>query len=119
MWPKGRGVVSHETALDLYDVCDINPNHIDITVPPSYRVTRELPQGYRLHRRQLDPDDVTRWVGIPIVTLPRAILDCIEIHVRPGLIEQAIDTAHQQAKLTRADAAMLRNRMHEQLETGA
>jgi predicted transcriptional regulator of viral defense system len=114
MWPKGLGVISHETALDLYDLCDINPSHIDVTVPPTYRVTRDVPPGYRLHRRQVRDDEVTLWQAIPIVTVTRAILDCIESHVRAGLIEQAVEAAQRTARITRANAAMLRDRLKRQ-----
>jgi hypothetical protein len=32
----GAWVLSHETALDLYELCDVNPAGIDVTVPRSY-----------------------------------------------------------------------------------
>ena len=35
LWPlEVQGVLSHATALDLHELCDINPSRIDITVPP-------------------------------------------------------------------------------------
>jgi predicted transcriptional regulator of viral defense system len=108
LWPDGRGVLSHETALDLHDLCDVNPNHIDITVPADYRTHREVPDVYRLHRRALVDEDVGYVHGMPVVTPARAITDGIDAGLRPTLIEQAIDTAEREAMITSATATSLR-----------
>jgi predicted transcriptional regulator of viral defense system len=108
LWPDGRGVLSHETALDLHDLCDVNPNHVDITVPTDYRTHREIPAAYRVHRRAVADGDVGSVHGIPVVAPARAIADGIEAGLRPTLIEQAIDTAEREAMITGATAARLR-----------
>ncbi len=108
LWPhRAHGVISHASALALHDLCDVNPAHIDITVPAGYRVTRVPPSVYRLHHRTLRPVDIARYEGIPVVTPRRAILDGIEAHIRHGLIEQTIETARRRGSITRADAAEL------------
>src|SRR5215218_10423879 len=101
VWPDGRGVLSHETALDLHDLCDVNPNHVDVTVPRDYRTHRQVPATYRLHRRVLPDSDVGSVDGVPVVTPSRAIADGIEAGIRPTLIEQAIDTAEREAMIPR------------------
>ena len=103
LWPRGQGVLCHDTALDVHDLCDVNPAKIHITVPASYRLNRELPAAYVLHRRDLAADEVTRHEGIPIVTPARAILDGIDAGLRAGLVEQAIDTARQRGLLATDD----------------
>jgi predicted transcriptional regulator of viral defense system len=108
MWPDGRGVLSHETALDLHDLCDVNPNHIDVSVPTGYRTHRQVPAKYRLHRRALSDDDVSSVDGLPVVSPARAIADGIEAGLRPTLIEQAIDTAEREAMITGDVARRLR-----------
>jgi predicted transcriptional regulator of viral defense system len=107
-WPDGRGVLSHETALDLHDLCDVNPNRIDVTVPKAYRTHRDVPASYRLRARNLAVDDVTSLEGVPIVTPAKAIEDGIEIGLRPSLLEQAIETAQGQALIPAAVANGLR-----------
>lgn len=109
LWPMGAGVLSHETALDLYELCDVNPAHIDVTVPHGYRTHRPLPTPYRLHRRDLAKWETARLRGLPIVTPLRAILDAVETRVRGELIEQAIQTAEQQSLITRDGAASARD----------
>jgi predicted transcriptional regulator of viral defense system len=108
LWHRGLGVLSHETALDLYDVCDINPAKIDITVPKQPRVTRTPPPLYQLYRQNLDPRAVTRLEGIPIVTLETAIRQCAQIHVSRHLLDQAIANGHGAGRLRGEQAAALR-----------
>lgn len=93
LWPRGLGVISHETALDLWDLCDVNPAKIHVTVPKHARVRRQTPAVYAVHLRNLDASDVTLVEGIPVVTVRRAILDVIEAHLAGHLIDQTVDTA--------------------------
>lgn len=103
LWPRGLGVLSHETALDLHDLCDVNPAKVHVSVPMSYRVTREVPAVFVIHRRRLGPGEVTRHEAIPTVTPARAILDGIEVNLRSGLIDQAIEVARSRGLLTADD----------------
>lgn len=108
LWPhRSHGVISHASALALHDLCDVNPAHIDITVPACYRVTRVPPSVYRLHHRTLRPTDIARHEGVPVVTPRRATLDGVEAHLRHGLIEQATETARRRGLITRAEAVEL------------
>jgi predicted transcriptional regulator of viral defense system len=108
LWPhRARGVISHVSALDLHDLCDVNPAHIDITLWAGYRVTRAPPRIYRLHHRDLQPADIALHEGIPVVTPRRAILGGIEAHLGYGLIRQAIDTASRHGLITRAQARQI------------
>ncbi len=109
LWPMGAGILSHETALDLYELCDVNPAVINVTVPRRYRTHRPVPALYRLHPRDLASEQTGRLRGLPIVTPLRAILDGIETHVRSDLIEQAIQTVERQSLITPTDAARTRN----------
>ncbi len=109
LWPMGVGVLSHETALDLYELCDINPACIDVTVPRRYRTHRPVPELYRMHHRELASEQIGRLRGLPIVTPLRAILDGIYSNVRGELIEQAIQTATQQSLISPKAAARARD----------
>lgn len=103
LWPRGLGVISHATALDLWDLCDVNPAKVHVTVPKHGRIRRQVPPAYEVHVRDLDTADVTRTEGIPVVTVRRAILDGIEAKVGGHLIDQAVDTATRQGLLTAAE----------------
>lgn len=111
LWPRKRGVLSHDTGLDLHDLCDVNPAKVHITVPTAYRITRRVPDVYVIHHRDLAEDEITRHEGIPVVTPARAILDGIETNLRGGLIEQAVETAQRRGLLRPADLELIaRNR---------
>lgn len=115
LWPRGvRGVLSHDTALDLHELCDVNPAQIDVTVPKAYRTnpTREIPKLYRLHRCDLALAETSLHESIPIVTPYRAILDGIEAHLRSGLIRQAIGTAQRRGLLKPGQADELTHAVH-------
>jgi len=93
LWPRRLGVISHQTALDLWDLCDVNPTKVDLTVPKAAKIRRAVPVVYRVHVRDLADEDVTCREGIPVVAAKRAILDGIEGHLDNRLIGQAIGTA--------------------------
>jgi len=110
LWPgRGvRGVLSHETALDLFKLSDVNPAKVDVTLPRGHRVRREVPAAYRLHREDLAPEDVTTFEGIPIVTPVRAIRQAHAAQIGPALVGQAIDQGERGGRLTRREADALR-----------
>jgi predicted transcriptional regulator of viral defense system len=90
LWPLGvQGVLSHDTALDLWDVSDVNPAKIHIIVPREHRPQREIPKMYVVHREHLDPAQVTAIEGIPVVKLAVALRQCARAHLGADLLEQA------------------------------
>ena len=96
LWPRRtRGVLSHDTALELHDLSDINPTKIHITVPRGYRINREIPSTYAIHHRDLADSDRTLVEGIPVVTPTRSIADAIDAHLDPKVIDQTIDAARR------------------------
>lgn len=99
LWPRTKAVLSHETALDLHDLCDVNPARIHITVPAGYRLRRIVPPMYQLHERDLDDSDVAMHEGIPIITVYRAIVDGIEANIGGHLLDQAVRTARARGLL--------------------
>lgn len=108
LWPRrARGVLSHDTALELHDLCDVNPTRVHITVPRRYRINREIPVAYTIHHRDLADEDRTLLDGLPTVKPRRAIADAIETHLDPKLVEQAIDTARRRGLVRGKDLSDL------------
>lgn len=109
LWPlPARGVLSHETALDLHDLCDINPSRVHVTVPAGYRTTRKAPRVLELHSEDLPDEDIARHDGIPIVRPLRAIRSSIDHGTGWHHIEQAIATARRRGRITTTEARRLR-----------
>lgn len=112
LWPHGtRGVLSHETALDLHELGDVNPAQIHVTVPRAFRPRREIPKLYVLHRRDLAEQEKTLYEGIPIVTPFRAILDGIEGHLGARLLGQGIESAERRGLLRPEELAVAKARL--------
>jgi predicted transcriptional regulator of viral defense system len=107
LWTGRRGVLSHETALDLHELCDVNPSAIHLTVPSGFRTRKAVPEIYRLHRLDLDHAEIGWHEGIPIVTPERAILGGIEQALGWQLIDQAIEIARARGLITRPTARRL------------
>ncbi len=99
LWPRRLGAISHVSALDLWELCDVNPTKVHVTVPRAARIRRHVLPAYEVHQRDLDPDDITRVEGIPVVRVRRAILDGIEAHLGGHLIERAVDVATRRGEL--------------------
>lgn len=112
LWPRNvDAVISHVSALSLYELSDVNPAKIHITVPRAHRPRREVPALYVLHREDLEAGDLTTYEGIPIVTAAKAIRQAHAAHLGPALIRAAIEDGRQRGLLKRAEAAGL----HEEL----
>jgi predicted transcriptional regulator of viral defense system len=109
LWPVGtRGIISHESALALYEISDVNPSKIHITVPGVFRVRRSLPAHLVVHHAELKDDEVD-WVdAVPVTTVQRTILDCSAAHLGPEIIRQAIDDGQRNGLLTTRAAEALR-----------
>jgi predicted transcriptional regulator of viral defense system len=108
LWPDGRGHISHESALELYGISDVNPDKIHVTAPTNYRTDRELPGLYVLHREDLTARDRGSFEGIPLVSAAKAIRQLTDRHTRPSLLTQAIDEGVERGWLRRREAAELR-----------
>ena len=91
LWPRGvRGVLSHETALSLFELSDVAPDKVHITVPTSLRVQRAVPTYMVVHRADVPPTDIQQFERMPITTPARAIQDCLYAHAGPAIVYQAI-----------------------------
>lgn len=109
LWPRGvRGVLSHQTALELHGLSDVNPARIHVTVPRGHRIQREIPRLYVIHQDDLADEDLTAHEGIPIVTPMCAVRECHAIGLGPALIGQAIADGRRTGTFTAQQAAQLR-----------
>jgi predicted transcriptional regulator of viral defense system len=110
LWPGGgvQGVISHETALSLYEVSDVSPARIHVTVPRAFRTHRMVPAHLVLHRADLDELDTDVIEGIPVTTLERTVRDCASAHLGAGLLRDAIADGRRLGLLSRSAAQKLR-----------
>lgn len=96
LWSRKRneeveGVYSHQTALSIYELSDLNPSKIDMTVPTNFRRRGRIPGILILHYGDLPESDVQTAQGYKYTLPLRTILDLIDAGtVEERWIRQAI-----------------------------
>jgi predicted transcriptional regulator of viral defense system len=93
---KDSAVVSHESALDLWDLTDLIPDAIHLTVPRSRRNLPKLPGVcIRTTTLPLKTTDVRTTLDSIILTSPhRTLLDVATIGADPSQVVLGIRQAH-------------------------
>lgn len=110
--------LSHDTALDVWNISDINPNRVHVTVAHRRRIRRSGGEVFVVHREDLKPEQITWWGGIRTVTVPTAIEQCIASLVPTYLIRQALERAGRTSLLP-ADERERLTQMLEERDGGA
>lgn len=72
-----RGVYSHQTALSVYDLSDIMPAKLHMTVPLSFRRNTLIPSVLELHYKNLQKSRIASLDGYLITTPYQTILDVV------------------------------------------
>lgn len=87
-------VVSHESALELYDLSDVIPVAVHLSLPRAKRGQRPRP-GVRLHTMELPlvPSELRSVHGMPTTAPERSIVDALAVGTQPEQIELAIGQA--------------------------
>ena len=102
-----EALISHESALDIYGVCDVNPRAIDVTVPKGKRISRRSGEGYRIHHEDIAEGDRTWREEVPVVTLARAIEQCMLAGTATYLLEQAAERGLAEGLIASGDHSRL------------
>ena len=106
-----EAIISHESALDLYNVCDINPKTIDVAVARDRRISRCGGEGYSIRHIDIEEADRVWREEVPVVKLRLAIEQCLEDKTPTYLIEQAIKNGLETGFITKTEAAALTETM--------
>ena len=89
-----QGVYSHETALCIYDLTDLNPSKLTMTVLPSFRRSAAIPDILILRKGKLSPDDWQAVDGYRVTTPVRTLRDVmLSDHIADEFIHQAVREA--------------------------
>jgi len=108
LWSRNRndeiqGVYSHDTALgSIYELSDLNPAKLHMTVPKNFRRSAEIPGILRLHYGELPEADIREAQGYKYTKPMRTILDVIEAGtVEKYIMWQAVVQALERGLITR------------------
>jgi len=70
-----EGVYSHQTALGIHELSDVNPAQLHLTVPITFRRRAKAPKILVLYRVNLDQKDVEQRQGFVVTRPLRTIAD--------------------------------------------
>ena len=91
LWSRDKGVVSHQSALSLHRLGDVNPAHVHLTVPRGFRASDP---AVALHRGVLTPADVEeREPGYRITRPERSLLDAAAAELTQDQLDSAVTDA--------------------------
>jgi len=105
-----QGVFSHETALSLFELSDLQPEKFHMTVPRGYRRHSEIPKILILHHATIEPSEYEERSGYRVTKPYRTIADIVRAQaVSPEFIKQAVNQALNKGYLTHAQYRMLKD----------
>jgi predicted transcriptional regulator of viral defense system len=111
LWSRDRsdqptGVYSHETALRIYDLSDVMPAKVHMTVPRSFRRNAPVPNVLVLHRANLQPADVEEKQGYQVTRPIKTLIDLIRAQTLPEeTLRSAFAEASQKGLITQSEIA--------------
>jgi predicted transcriptional regulator of viral defense system len=103
-----EAVISHDSALALYDLSDLLPDQVHVTIP---RTASRRRSGLKLHTNQLEPEDVTHYEGLPVTTVSRTLVDVATAGLAEEQVRQAIGEALRRGLVSR-ESLVLRATAH-------
>jgi predicted transcriptional regulator of viral defense system len=90
VWTNYRGAISHESALALYDLADILPTRVHVTVPRPFHRTSA---PFQVHLAPLPEEEIQTYNGVRVTTPARAIVDAAATGTDPSQIHKAVREA--------------------------
>lgn len=98
LWSGGRGVVSHESALDFHGLSDLDPATIHLTVGADFYAKDD---AVRLHVASLPEADVIRHARWAVTTPQRSLIDVAAGAASQEHVTAAVRDAVAQGLVTR------------------
>lgn len=99
-----QGVWSHETALEIYELSDVMPSKMHMTVPIGFRKWKSIPKNLVLHFAELSEKEVIAQQGYLVTTPLRTIVDIIkEGKLSEDLMAQAIQDGMRKGLISRKE----------------
>jgi predicted transcriptional regulator of viral defense system len=97
LWSRGLAVVSHQSALVIYDLGDANPTRLHLTVPRGFRAEDA---SVVFHRAVLAPGDVEDRDGYQITSVQRTLFDVASGDMTQEQLDVAVADAVKRGLVT-------------------
>lgn len=114
LWSRDRhdvpqGVYSHQTALSIHEITDLQPASLHMTVSPRFRRRSSIPRILILHRADLPATDVMEMEGFRVTRPLRAITDLLQNgEVHPEILRGGFRDGLRQGLITIEEARRAR-----------
>ncbi|MEO8293468.1 MAG: hypothetical protein ABI635_10055 [Actinomycetota bacterium] len=115
LWSRGRGVVSHDTALSVHGIGEFESARVHLTVPPGFTMRND---AVALHHTDLPAGDVIERTGFRVTTPARSLIDVATAAPDEDQLARAIEEARTRGLVTprqlraRAEAIDARAALH-------
>lgn len=109
LWSQNRneeseGAYSHETALSLYELSDLMPSKLHMTVPKKFRRNSRTPDILVLHRVDLGENEIEEMQGVRVTRPLRTITDLLRTgRVDRSQMRKAVEEALRNGLVTRKE----------------
>ena len=113
LWSRNRagepeGVYSHQTALSIHELSDLNPAKLHMTVPAAFRRTAKTPNVLVLHRANLSQTDIEPRQGFAVTRPLRTIADLAAAEsTSRDIVEQALIEGRRHGVITAREISTL------------
>jgi predicted transcriptional regulator of viral defense system len=105
-----QAVCSHDTALEIYDLSDVSPHKIHMTVPPGFRRRTGSLGMICLHHVRLKESEVAEHYGFRVKKPLRTLIDVVsERALLDFLLIQACEQALERRLVTKQELAVIRD----------
>lgn len=98
LWSEGRAVVSHESALSVHGLSDLDPSRLHLTVDRSFH---RRDAAVVLHVADLAADDIERRGAWSVTTPVRTLLDVAGGNAAQEHVDRAVADAVRSGKASR------------------
>lgn len=121
LWSRGRddrpqAVASHQTALSLYELGDLIPGRIHLSVPTTFRKT--APRGCRLHKRPLESVRSREMGGFKVTTPMQTLEDlAADSSISRDQFDKAVAGAAARGLISPSHARTLRRQRRDIIST--
>lgn len=97
LWSRKKGVISHETAAALYELGDLLPSKIHLTVPLDFR--KRPTKTLIIHKAELRKSEIEMRDDLPVTRPLRTVLDLARTHLDDERLSAVTRSAVQKGLL--------------------
>lgn len=97
LWSGGVGVISHDSALAVHGLSDVNPARVHLTVPVGFRARDD---AVILHTGRLADRDIERRGSWQLTSVDRTLLDIADGDTSQEIVDQTVSDALERSMTT-------------------